>query len=69
MVSENSLDGLRALVVGGGSGIGLASARLLAADGARVTLAGRTLSKLEAASAASGTGFPARRWASPSAMR
>ncbi len=41
------LTGLRALVVGGGSGIGLASARLLAADGARVTLAGRTLSKLE----------------------
>ena len=49
MVSEHSLNGLRALIVGGGSGIGLASARVLAADGARVTLAGRTLSKLEAA--------------------
>jgi NAD(P)-dependent dehydrogenase (short-subunit alcohol dehydrogenase family) len=43
------LDGERALVVGGGSGIGLASARLLTADGAHVTLAGRTLSKLEQA--------------------
>jgi NAD(P)-dependent dehydrogenase (short-subunit alcohol dehydrogenase family) len=45
------LDGMRALVIGGGSGIGLGSARLLAADGATVTLAGRTLSKLDAAAA------------------
>lgn len=45
------LDGMRALVIGGGSGIGLGSAHLLAADGARVTLAGRTLSKLEGAAA------------------
>ena len=45
------LDGQRALVVGGGSGIGLATARLLAADGAHVTLAGRTLAKLEDAAA------------------
>jgi len=43
------LDRMRALVVGGGSGIGLATARMLAADGATVTLAGRTLSKLEQA--------------------
>jgi NAD(P)-dependent dehydrogenase (short-subunit alcohol dehydrogenase family) len=41
------LNRMRALVVGGGSGIGLASARMLVADGAAVTLAGRTLSKLE----------------------
>ena len=47
----NALGGLRALVVGGGSGIGLGSARLLARDGARVTIAGRTASKLEAATA------------------
>jgi NAD(P)-dependent dehydrogenase (short-subunit alcohol dehydrogenase family) len=48
MAGEPSpLNRMRALVVGGGSGIGLASARLLAADGATVTLAGRTLSKLE----------------------
>jgi NAD(P)-dependent dehydrogenase (short-subunit alcohol dehydrogenase family) len=45
------LEGLRALVVGGGSGIGLASARLLATDGARVTIAGRTVGKLEDAAA------------------
>jgi NAD(P)-dependent dehydrogenase (short-subunit alcohol dehydrogenase family) len=47
----DALAGRRALVVGGGSGIGLASARLLAADGAHVTLAGRTLAKLEEAAA------------------
>jgi NAD(P)-dependent dehydrogenase (short-subunit alcohol dehydrogenase family) len=44
-----ALDGLRALVIGGGSGIGLASARLLARDGALVTISGRTAAKLEAA--------------------
>src|SRR5262245_17073115 len=49
MAGERPLDRMRALVVGGGSGIGLASARMLAADGAAVTLAGRTLSKLESA--------------------
>lgn len=41
-----ALDGQRAIVVGGGSGIGFASARLLARDGALVTLAGRTEAKL-----------------------
>lgn len=46
------LDGLRALVIGGGSGIGLASARLLARDGALVTISGRTAAKLAAAAAA-----------------
>jgi NAD(P)-dependent dehydrogenase (short-subunit alcohol dehydrogenase family) len=40
------LEGARALVVGGGSGIGYATARCLAIDGARVTIAGRTKSKL-----------------------
>lgn len=44
------LAGLRALVVGGGSGIGLASARWLARDGATVTIAGRTETKLRDAS-------------------
>jgi NAD(P)-dependent dehydrogenase (short-subunit alcohol dehydrogenase family) len=47
-----ALDGLRALVIGGGSGIGLASARLLARDGALVTISGRTAAKLDAAAAA-----------------
>jgi NAD(P)-dependent dehydrogenase (short-subunit alcohol dehydrogenase family) len=41
----------RALIVGGGSGIGLATAALLAADGASVTIAGRTEAKLAAAAA------------------
>jgi NAD(P)-dependent dehydrogenase (short-subunit alcohol dehydrogenase family) len=42
-------DGQSALVTGGGSGIGLASARWLATDGAHVVLAGRTEDKLKAA--------------------
>ncbi len=45
------LAGQRAIVVGGGSGLGLASARLLARDGATVTLAGRTGAKLRDAQA------------------
>ena len=51
-MSNTDLGGQRAIVVGGGSGIGFGSARLLARDGARVTLAGRTVEKLEAARAA-----------------
>jgi NAD(P)-dependent dehydrogenase (short-subunit alcohol dehydrogenase family) len=47
-----ALDGQRAIVVGGGSGIGLGSARLLARDGAAVTIAGRTEAKLVATQAA-----------------
>jgi NAD(P)-dependent dehydrogenase (short-subunit alcohol dehydrogenase family) len=46
------MDGRRALVIGGGSGIGLASARLLARDGALVTISGRTAAKLDAAAGA-----------------
>ena len=41
-----TLDGRHAIVIGGGSGIGLGSARLLARDGAHVTIAGRTEQKL-----------------------
>ena len=58
MAGERPLDHMRALVIGGGSGIGLASARMLAADGAAVTLAGRTLSKLEHAADAIHTDLP-----------
>lgn len=47
----HTLEGKRAIVVGGGSGIGLGSARLLARDGARVTIASRTESKLKEAAA------------------
>jgi NAD(P)-dependent dehydrogenase (short-subunit alcohol dehydrogenase family) len=46
------LDGKRALVTGGGRGIGLAAASALAQVGADVTLAARTLSEVEAAASA-----------------
>lgn len=38
-----------AFITGGGSGIGLATARVLAASGAKLTLAGRSLEKVRAA--------------------
>ncbi|WP_306007179.1 SDR family NAD(P)-dependent oxidoreductase [Aquicoccus porphyridii] len=41
------LNGKHALVTGGGTGIGLAIARALAAEGAQVTITGRRLSVLE----------------------
>ena len=46
------LDGKRALVTGGGRGIGLAAASALASAGAQVTLAARTKSEIEQAAAA-----------------
>src|SRR5687768_16477639 len=45
----SGIEGKTALVTGGGSGIGLGAARRLAADGARVTICGRTEDKLVAA--------------------
>lgn len=44
-----ALHGQGAVVVGGGSGIGLGAARLLARDGADVLIAGRSADKLSAA--------------------
>lgn len=44
-----SIDGFSVLITGGGSGIGEASAVKLAADGANVTICGRTEEKLVAA--------------------
>lgn len=46
---SGGLEGIAVLVTGGGSGIGRACAAQLAADGAAVTICGRTESKLEAA--------------------
>lgn len=46
------LVGTRALVTGGGSGIGLATARQLLAEGARVAITGRNEAKLRQAAAA-----------------
>jgi NAD(P)-dependent dehydrogenase (short-subunit alcohol dehydrogenase family) len=44
-----SLDGWSALITGGGSGIGLACAQRLAADGASVTICGRSVDRLREA--------------------
>jgi NAD(P)-dependent dehydrogenase (short-subunit alcohol dehydrogenase family) len=49
--SKLPLAGTGALVTGGGSGIGLGAARRLLADGASVTLMGRTPERLESAAA------------------
>lgn len=48
---SDELTGQHAFITGGGSGIGLASARALLRDGARVTLMGRNRDKLEGARA------------------
>lgn len=48
---DRALEGRAAMVVGGGSGIGLGAARLLARDGAAVTIVGRTERKLRDAAA------------------
>jgi 7-alpha-hydroxysteroid dehydrogenase len=47
-IPSGGLEGMALLVTGGGSGIGAACAARLAADGAAVTICGRTESKLDA---------------------
>ena len=46
-IPSGGLDGFAVLVTGGGTGIGKACATRLAADGAAVTICGRTITKLE----------------------
>ena len=55
---ERPLAGLRALIVGGSSGIGLATAHVLVRDGATVTLAARSEERLAAARATFGPDAP-----------
>lgn len=56
-MAEGVLTGKAALVTGGGTGIGAACAQALAADGATVTICGRTEEKLVAAIAGMTPGF------------
>ncbi|MFI5735813.1 SDR family NAD(P)-dependent oxidoreductase [Kribbella sp. NPDC051587] len=58
-MSGGLLAGRTAVVTGGSSGIGLASARLLATEGATVTIAGRSEQRLAAAAEELG---PGTRW-------
>ena len=51
-MGSEGINGRTALVTGGGSGIGFASARRLAQDGAHVTICGRTEQKLRDAASA-----------------
>ena len=53
---DRPLAGHHALITGGGSGIGLGAARVLLADGATITLCGRTAATLDAAAEELGDG-------------
>ena len=57
--AEGALAGRRALVTGGGTGIGLACARALAGAGARVTVLGRREGTV---ARGGGAKAPRRRW-------
>ena len=51
MSSSTAINGKHAFITGGGHGIGGASAEVLAANGAKLTLTGRNMEKLEAMAA------------------
>lgn len=55
-----SLEGLKIVIIGGSSGIGLASAKLARTEGAEVVIAGRSQEKLEHAVSELGDGVAAR---------
>ena len=58
IVPSGGLEGFNVLVTGGGSGIGLGCARRFVADGANVTICGRTEERLVEAAASLRTGAP-----------
>lgn len=59
MFEKNTLNGLCGIVTGASSGIGYAIAEFLLAHGAKVTITGRNLDKLEAAAKSLGCHFAA----------
>lgn len=59
-LSQSAFAGRTVVLIGGASGIGLATARLISAAGGAVVLGGRTAATLSAAAAELGTGARAR---------
>ena len=47
-MSDANMEGRRVAIIGGSAGIGLATARVLAGRGVRVTIGGRHVARLDA---------------------